>query len=73
MIVFPVEILLVTGTTVFGASGVLLAVAGPVICWSVPVLATVPNGRVNTTVAAVLPALATYAQSNISRRHWPRA
>lgn len=62
LMVLPVEIVLVTGTTVFGASGVLLAVAGPVICCSVPVLATVPNGSVKATVVAELPALATCIQ-----------
>ena len=53
--VFPVAILLLTGMIVFGPSGVLLAVAGPVSCWRVLVGATDAKGSWKATVALLLP------------------
>ena len=53
MIVLPVEMLLVVGTAVVGASGVLLSVAAPFKTCNVPVLATLLNGRSKTIGALV--------------------
>ena len=60
MNVLPVEIVLVFGRMVCGASGVLLAVSGPVRRCRVPELDTVLNWlRSNVILAEALPALAT--------------
>ncbi len=57
--VLPVVMVLVWGTTAFGAWGVLLAVSAPVRTCSVPVLETVLNWvSEKVMLCAVLPAFA---------------
>lgn len=54
LIVFPVPMLLVVGTTALGCCGVLLAVIAPVRTCTVPVVATLLNGNWNTSGALEL-------------------
>lgn len=51
--VFPVLMVLVAGTTVLGASGVLAAVSAPVRTSRVPLVATLLNGSWKTRGALV--------------------
>ena len=57
--VFPVWMVLVTGTTKLGWAGVLLAVWAPVRLCRIPVLATVLKGSWNVRSAEELTVLAT--------------
>lgn len=55
--VFPVVMVLVTGTIKFGVVGVLLAVAEPVSTCAVPVVETVLNGMLKVKAALALAVL----------------
>lgn len=61
LIVLPVEMVLIFGTTASGSVGVLLAVSAPVRICTIPVVATLLNGSWKTIEALALAVFEIYS------------